>query len=172
MHQDIAVAAAVQAAVGRGLNLLAIPLRLLINPVFASGPVLVVSVALSLLAFWRVPAKIDLQNLKFGMAGLVFGTALVGAVTFVIDSVNLTKPLGLLVILGDALALSGWSAPLSKRNLIMAGSGAGFLGTIVGVHGPLIVLLYQGLERNRVRGVILVFIGTGKGLSIIALLYR
>ena len=86
MNKDIAVAAAVLAAVGRGRKLLAIPLRLLSNPVFASGPVLVASVALSLLALWRVPAKIDLQNLKFGMAGLVIGTALAGTVAFVIDS--------------------------------------------------------------------------------------
>ena len=113
MHQDIAVVAAVQAAVGRGLNLLAIPLRLLINLVFAPGPVLVASIVLSLLALWRVPAKIDLQNLKFGMAGLVIGTALAGTVAFVIDSKNLAKLLGLLVILGVTLALSGWSAPLN-----------------------------------------------------------
>ena len=86
MNKDIAVAAAVLAAVGRGRNLLAIPLRLLINLVFAPGPVLVASIVLSLLALWRVPAKIDLQNLKFGMAGLVIGTALAGTVTFVIDS--------------------------------------------------------------------------------------
>ena len=86
MNKYIAVAAAVLAAVGRGRNLLAIPLRLLINLVFAPGSVLVASIVLSLLALWRVPAKIDLQNLKFGMAGLVIGTALTGTVAFVIDS--------------------------------------------------------------------------------------
>ena len=86
MNKDIAVAAAVLAAVGRGRNLLVIPLRLLINLVFAPGPVLVASIVLSLLALWRVPAKIDLQNLKFGMAGLVIGTALAGTVAFVINS--------------------------------------------------------------------------------------
>jgi uncharacterized membrane protein YfcA len=113
MHQDIAVAAAVQAAVGKGLNLLTIPLLLLINPVSSPGPVLVDSIVLSFLALWRAPAKIDLQNLKFGMAGLVIGTALTGTVAFVIDSENLAKLLGLIVILGVTLALSGWSAPLN-----------------------------------------------------------
>lgn len=113
MHQDIAVAAAVQAAVGKGPNLLTIPLLLLINPVSAPGPVFVDSVVLSFLVLWRAPAKIDLQNLKSGMAGLVIGTALAGTVAFVIDSENLTKLLGPLVILGVTLALSGWSAPLN-----------------------------------------------------------
>lgn len=52
----------------------------------------------------------------------------------------------------------------------MAGSGAGFLGTIAGVHGPPIFLLYQVLDPNRVRGAILIFTETGNGLLIIALL--
>ena len=72
-----------------------------------------VSVVLSFVVLSRAPAKIDLQNLKSGMAGLVIGTALAGTVAFVIDSENLTKLLGLLVILGVTLALSGWSAPLN-----------------------------------------------------------
>jgi hypothetical protein len=50
----------------------------------------------------------------------------------------------------------------------MAGSGVGFLGTIARVHGPPIVLLYQGLDPDRVRGAILIFTETGNGLSIIA----
>lgn len=51
----------------------------------------------------------------------------------------------------------------------MAGTGAGFLGTIAGPHGPPIVLLYQGLEPDRVRGATLTFIGMGNALSLIAL---
>ncbi len=43
------------------------------------------------------------------MAGLVIGTASAGTVAFVIDSENLAKLLGLIVILGVTLALSGWS---------------------------------------------------------------
>lgn len=73
------------------------------------------------------------------------------------------------VILGVVLAFSGWSASISRLNLIVAGTGAGFLGTIAGPHGPPIVLLYQGLEPDRVRGATLTFIGMGNALSLIAL---
>jgi uncharacterized membrane protein YfcA len=166
----IATGSAVQAAVGMGLNLLAIPLLLLINPIFAPGPVFGASAALSFLALWRVPAKVDRKELKLGFFGLAIGTALAGAVASLIDSASLTRLLGLFVILGVGLALSGWSAPINRRNLLVAGSGAGFLGTIAGTHGPPIVLLYQGLEPDRVRGAILTFIGTGNALSLFALL--
>ena len=166
----IATGSAVQAAVGMGLNLLAIPLLLIINPVFAPGPVFAASAVLSFLALWRVPAKIDREELKLGFFGLIIGTAVAGALATAIDSASLAKLLGLFVILGVGLALSGWSAPINRRNLILAGSGAGLLGTIAGPHGPPIVLLYQGLEPDRVRGATLTFIGTGNALSLIALL--
>ena len=41
----IATGSAIQAAVGMGLNLLAIPLLIIINPVFAPGPVFAASAA-------------------------------------------------------------------------------------------------------------------------------
>jgi uncharacterized membrane protein YfcA len=166
----IATGSAIQAAVGMGLNLLAIPLLLLINPVFAPGPVFAASAVLSFLALWRVPAKVDREELKLGFFGLVMGTAFAGALATAIDSESFARLLGLFVILGVGLALSGWSAPINRRNLIVAGGGAGFLGTIAGPHGPPIVLLYQGLEPDRVRGATLTFIGTGNTLSLIALL--
>ncbi|MEM7059621.1 MAG: sulfite exporter TauE/SafE family protein [Pseudomonadota bacterium] len=165
----ILIGSATQAAIGMGLNLFAIPLLLLINPVYAPGPVLVASFILSFLALWRVPAKVDRQELKFALVGLVIGTAAAGVVAALIDSANLTRLLGLFVVVGVGLALSGWSAALTQSNLVAAGGGAGFLGTIAGVHAPPIALLYQGLEPDRVRGAILTFVGIGNLFSIVAL---
>lgn len=165
----VLIGAASQAAIGMGLNLFAIPLLLLINPVYAPGPVLVASMALSFLALWRVPAKVDRQELTFALTGLAIGTALAGAVAAMIDSASLTRLLGVTVVLGVALALSGWSARLSPRTLVAAGGGAGFLGTIAGVHAPPIALLYQGLDPDRMRGAILTFVGIGNALSAVTL---
>lgn len=166
----ILIGSASQAAIGMGLNLFAIPLLLLINPIYAPGPVLVASFALSFLALWRVPANVDRTELKFALMGLVTGTALAGLVAALVDSSSLTRLLGIFVVLGVGLALSGWSAALNQRNLVAAGGGAGFLGTIAGVHAPPIALLYQGLEPDRVRGAILTFVGIGNLFSVIALL--
>jgi uncharacterized membrane protein YfcA len=165
----VLIGSACQAAMGMGLNLLAIPLLLLINPVFAPGPVLVASFALSFLALWRVPARVDARELKVALVGLTVGTASAGCVAALIDSSSLSRLLGLFVVAGVVLALSGWSAALTRRNLVIAGGAAGFLGTIAGVHAPPIALLYQGLDPARVRGAILTFVGIGNLLSIIAL---
>ncbi|MEM7777658.1 MAG: sulfite exporter TauE/SafE family protein [Pseudomonadota bacterium] len=164
------VGSASQAAIGMGLNLFAIPLLLLINPIYAPGPVLVASLVLSVLALWRVPAKVDQQELRSALLGLVLGTATATIVLAVVDGTSLARLLGGIVVLSVGMALSGWSAKLTKRNLVVAGSGAGLLGTIAGVHAPPIALLYQGLSPDRVRGAILTFVGIGNGLSILALL--
>ena len=165
----VLIGSASQAAIGMGLNLFAIPLLLLINPIYAPGPVLVASFALSFLALWRVPATVDRRELSFALIGLGVGTVIAGVVAALIDSANLARLLGLFVVLGVGLALSGWSLALTQRNLVIAGGGAGLLGTIAGVHAPPIALLYQGLEPARVRGAILTFVGIGNLFSIIAL---
>ncbi len=165
----VLVGSASQAAIGMGLNLLAIPLLLLVNPIYAPGPVLVASFGLSFLALWRVPAKVDRRELQPALIGLAAGTAVAGGVLAVIDSADLTRLLGAFVVLGAGLALSGWSAALNDRNLFAAGGGAGVLGTIAGVHAPPIALLYQGLAPERVRGAVLTFVGLGNALSITAL---
>jgi uncharacterized membrane protein YfcA len=163
------IGSASQAAIGMGLNLFAIPLLLLINPLYAPGPVLFASLLLSVLALWRVPSAVDWTELRFALFGLVAGTVVAAVVVASVDSSDLMRFLGLFIIVGVGLAFSGWSAVLNKRNLVLAGSCAGFLGTVAGVHGPPIALLYQGLSAVRVRGALLTFMGLGNGFSIVAL---
>ncbi|MEM8627695.1 MAG: sulfite exporter TauE/SafE family protein [Pseudomonadota bacterium] len=157
--------AAAQAVIGMGLNLLSIPLLLMIDPVYAPGPVFVVSCLLCFSALWRVPAKVDFRELGPALAGLAAGTVVAAGIISAVDGARFTQLLALFVLIGVGLALTGWSAPLSRRTLLIAGGGAGVLGTIAGVHGPPIALLYQGQAAERVRGALLMFIGIGNGLA-------
>lgn len=167
----ILIGSASQAVIGMGLNLFAIPLLMLVNPIYAPGPVLVASMLLSFLALRRVPAKVEWLELKYALAGLLAGTFIAAILVSQMDTSTLVRVLGLLVILAVGLILSGWSAPMSKSNLLVAGSSAGLLGTIAGVHAPPIALLYQGQNPDRMRGAILTFVGIGNGLSIVALYF-
>jgi len=167
----VTVGSASQAAIGMGLNLFAIPLLILVNPIYAPGPVLIASMLLSALALWRVPAKVEWHELKYALSGLLAGTIVAAFVLSNIDTSVLVRVLGLLVVFTVFLILSGWSVLISNKNLVIAGSGAGLLGTIAGVHAPPIALLYQGQKPDRVRGAILTFVGLGNGLSIVALYF-
>lgn len=158
-----------QATIGMGLNLFAIPLLVLIDPIFAPGPMLLASTFLCLFAMWRVPVKIDRRELSLSLAGLAAGTIMAAGIMAVIDTHHLIKLLGVLVLIGVGLVLSGLSAPLTSATLVASGGAAGIMGTIAGVHAPPIALLYQGLGPERVRGALLSFIGAGGALSIVAL---
>jgi len=165
----VAIGSAVQASIGMGLNLFAIPLLILVDPIYAPGPVLVASMLLSALALWRVPAKIDWNELKYALGGLLAGTIVAAFIVISMDTSTLVRVLGFLIVFAVFLILSGWGAPISNANLVIAGSGAGLLGTIAGVHAPPIALLYQGQNPERVRGAILTFVCLGNGFSIAAL---
>ncbi|MBV2358855.1 sulfite exporter TauE/SafE family protein [Thalassococcus sp. CAU 1522] len=165
----VAIGSAGQAVIGMGLNLFAIPLLVLLDPIYAPGPILTASLVLCLLALRRVPARIDAAELRPAALGLCAGTVLAALVAMLVDAPTLARLLGAMVVLGVALALSGLSAPLTRTTLMAAGGGAGFLGTIAGVHAPPMALLYQGLAPDRVRGAMLTLIATGSVLSIAAL---
>lgn len=165
------VGSASQAAIGMGLNLFAIPLLLLVNPIYAPGPVLIASMLLSAFALWRVPAKVKWHELKYALSGLLAGTIVAAFILSNIDTSDLVRVLGVLVVFTVLLIISGWSPLISNKNLVIAGSGAGLLGTIAGVHAPPIALLYQGKNPDRVRGAILTFVGIGNGFSIFALYF-
>lgn len=165
------VGAAAQASIGMGLNLFSIPLLLLVNPNYSPGSVLLASMLLAFLALLRVPAKIEWLEFKYAFAGLLGGTVIASVIVSQMETTAFVKVLGLLVIFSVCLILSGWSVRISNLNLSIAGSAAGLLGTIAGVHAPPIALLYQGQSPDRIRGALLTFVGIGNGLSVAALYF-
>src|SRR5262249_36775592 len=82
----VTAGAAGQAAIGMGLNLFTIPFLVMIDPVFAPGPVLAASLLLSLLAMWRVPGEIDRRELALLLCGLIVGTLIAAAIRVIIDA--------------------------------------------------------------------------------------
>lgn len=165
----VTAGSAAQAAIGVGLNLFAIPILLLIAPAYAPAPVLVASAFLSILALLRVPAKIDRRELTLSLSGLVAGTASAAIIIAFVDTRYFVQLMGFIVVLAIGLIVSGLSLQITSRNLLAAGSAAGLMGTIAGMHAPPIALLYQGQQPERVRGALLAFVIAGNLLSIFAL---
>lgn len=165
----VTIGATVQASIGMGLNLFAIPLLMLIDPVYAPGPILVACLLLSALAFWRMPVVIEQRDMTCSLAGLAAGTVAAAALLTAIDTAGLGRLLGALVVLGVGLILSGRSVRITPTSLVTAGAAAGIMGTIAGVHGPPVAMLYGGQAPTRVRGALLAFIGIGSALSVAAL---
>jgi uncharacterized membrane protein YfcA len=161
--------AAVQAAIGMGLNLFTVPILALIDPVFVPGPVLLHSFLLSCAASYGLRADIKWRELGISVVGLIAGT-IAGAIALAMVSADvLPQVFGWLVVVAVAVTAAGLHIPVTTPALITASTLAGAMGTVAGMHGPPIGLLYQREIPSRVRGALLPFFMFANGLSLIAL---
>jgi uncharacterized membrane protein YfcA len=165
----IAAGAAAQAAIGMGLNLFAVPILALINPAYVPGPVLFHSFLISVLASFRLRAEIDRRELGISVGGLLAGTAASAVALTQVSSQALPRLFGALVLLAVAITAAGLRVRPTARGLLVASTVAGAMGTVAGVHGPPIALLYQNESPQRIRSALLPFFVFANGLSIVAL---
>jgi uncharacterized membrane protein YfcA len=165
----IAVGAGAQAAIGMGLNLFAVPLLALIDPVYVPGPVLVHGFLLSCLASFRLRESINVRELGLALIGLVAGTAAAAVFLVWFASEHLPRLLGLSILLAVALSIAGYQIAPTTRTLFLASSASGVMGIIAGAHGPPIALLYQGQSPSRIRSVLLPFFAFSNPIALGAL---
>jgi uncharacterized membrane protein YfcA len=165
----MAAGAAAQASIGLGLNLFTVPILALIDPVFVPGPVLVHSFLVSIAASYRLYAGIDRRELALSAGGLLAGTAFAALLLTQLDPARLPSVFGVLVLAAVALTAAGYRIALTRGNLIAASAGAGAMGTIAGVHGPPIALLYQHESPERIRSALLPFFAIANSISLVAL---
>jgi uncharacterized protein len=150
----MAVGSAFQASVGIGLALFVVPVLALIDQSFIPGPMLLAGVVLALLTAYRERTSIDAPALRNSLIGLAIGT-IVGACTLRFASgTNLDRIFGVLVLLAVLLSVSGYKFDATRRSLIFAGGAAGVMGTMVGIHGPPISLVFQNSEPRVARAML------------------
>jgi uncharacterized membrane protein YfcA len=165
------VGAAVQAAAGFGLALIAAPILVLLEPAFVPGPLTAASLALTVLVAARDHAAMDLHGIGWALVGRVFGTAAAAVFLSLATPRVFDLAFGLLVFLGVGLSLAGFHVAPARGSAIVAGGLSGLMGTISAIGGPPMALLYQRAGAERLRGTLAGFFVLGTGLSLGALAY-
>ncbi len=158
-----------QASVGFGIALFVVPLLVLLNPAFVPGPMLLASLFLAAIMAFRGWSAIDRMKLFHALTGLLVGTVIAALGLMILAADQLPKIFGILILLAVAISVSGIHIPLTRRNLISAGAVSGVMGTIAGIHGPPIALLFQRQPGQTVRGTLAVFFLLGYSIALIAL---
>jgi uncharacterized membrane protein YfcA len=160
------IGSAIQGSVGFGLNLFAAPLLVLIDPGLVPGAAIVASGFLNLLVIRRERAPGVWREMRWPIVCQVPG-ALAGALAVaLIAGDELTVLFSLLILAAVGLSVSGLHPARSSRNLAIAGSVSGFMGTAVGIGGPPIALLFQRASGPVIRASLSRYFGAANVISL------
>jgi hypothetical protein len=165
----ILAATAVQASVGLGFALVAVPLLALVDLAFVPGPSLFVSLFLALAMTSVGRAAIDKIELLRIAAGVALGTAGGAVVLVFLRPENMAQLFGALILAAVAISLTGRQLPLTTANLIGAGTVSGIMGTLSGIHGPPLALVYQRSAPEKTRAMIAAIFLVAFAASLVAL---
>lgn len=143
--------ACLQGVIGWGIGTLAAPLLFLISPTLLPAPMLLNSLALTLLLLLRERRGLSFAPVRHAIAGNVIGTALAAVTLASLNTDAFEALFGLLVLAAVTLSVAGVRPQLQRRTSILAGAASGYMGTITAVGGPPIALIYQNEKGPLVR---------------------
>ena len=135
--------AMLQGSVGFGLGPFAVPLLVLIDPSYIPGPLIMAAVSLTVLMYRREGHAMDKEGFSWAIAGRVAGTVLGALTLLLVPKDKLSLMYGLMVLLAVALTGSGLKLKMNHRNLLLAGTLSGMMGTAAAIGGASMAMLYQ-----------------------------
>lgn len=165
----MAIGACLQGAVGFGSNLVAAPLLILLDEAFVPTPVVVASLVLNAQMIRREGQAAFDPTVKPAMVSQVPGAIAAGAVLTILPERGLSLLFAALVLVGVGVSAAGWHLRPTRRTLVGAGLAAGFMGTISGIGGPPVALVYQRSSGPALRATLSRFFLVGGVVSLAVL---
>jgi uncharacterized membrane protein YfcA len=165
----VALGAAVQGGVGFGMNLIAAPLLVLVNPDLVPGPAIAAAVLLTILIAVRERAAVDWRGVRFALAGRVPGVVVGALGVSWLSTRGVALAVGASVLL--AVVLNVVRIPLrpNPATLTVAGAVSGVAGTVSAIGGPPLAVVYANEPGPVLRGSLSVIFVLGGLMSLAAL---
>lgn len=164
-------AAFVQAASGLGFAMVAIPLLVLLDPALVPGPSLFASIFLAITMAVTGRRLIVPREVRWLAPGLIVGTVLGATILAMVPAGGLELVFGVTILIAVAISLAGGAAPLTPPALTVGGFASGLMGTVSGIHGPPLAVLYHRSSPEKTRAMIAIVFACGFALSLIALAF-
>lgn len=164
----VMLTAAVQGAVGFGMNLLAVPVLLVLAPQLVPGPLLVGTTALVAASALRERAHLD-RGVWWALLGRLPGTALGALLLLTLTHGQLAVPIAVMVLAGCALTALPLPVPArpTRGPLLVAGAVSGFMGTVSTIGGPPMALVYSRAGGPRLRSSLAAYFLAGTVLTLV-----
>ena len=165
----VAVAAAVQGALGFGFSLVAAPALALLDPLLVPGPVLVLLLVLTVGTCLRERAWVDRTGAAWVITGRLPGT-LLGVVGLALLPASVLA-LGFAATILAGAALAGLGMVVSRRpaTLVATGTLAGLMETTASIGGPPVALAYRTAAPAVARSTMSLIFVVGASLSLAGL---
>lgn len=165
----VAAGSSIQGLTGFGSNLLAVPLLLLIDQRFVPGPIVVAGTVLNILSAIRADSSEIHPKVRLTILGQVPGAILAASVLAAMPQRTLTVLFAASVFGASLASASGWRPPFNAGTLVGAGAASGFFGTIAGIGGPPVALMFQDQSGPTLRATLARHFLAGALISIPAL---
>ncbi len=165
----MALGACVQGGIGFGSALVAAPLLALVDTSFVPGPITVVTTVLNLFIIRAANAAAFDREVRWSLVGLVPGTIAAGATLLALSARGLSIAFGVMVIVAVVLTGTGWHVVKRPSTLLVAGVLSGFMGTVSGIGGPPVALLYQHESGPTLRATLPRYFLAGGAITIVTL---
>lgn len=165
----IVAAAVAQSALGVGFGVVAAPVLAVVDPELVPGAVMILGTLTALVVALRERAGWSIDNLGSALVGRVIFSILGGLVASLLSPRMFLLIFAALILLAVALSLSGLRIAPTQRNLFLAGSASGLMGTITSVGTPPLAIIYQYAPGAEVRARLSAFFAVGGLISILSL---
>jgi uncharacterized membrane protein YfcA len=165
----IILGAIAQAALGVGFGVVAAPVLAVVDPALVPGTVMVLGTLTAFIVALRDRAGFRFANLGYALAGRIVFSLLGGLTASLLSPRLFLLVFAALILAAVALSLSGLRVAPTPRNLLIAGSASGFMGTITAVGTPPLAIVYQYAPGAEVRANLSAFFAVGGLISILSL---
>ncbi len=163
----VAFAALIQGVIGIGFNVISVPILLLIDPLLAPVPNLLIAVPLSISMLVRERASIDRSGVGWILLGRIPGGLIGLGLILTLSSQGLDMTLAVIVLL--AVYIVGTGAALRRNRATEFGTGvlSGITGIVGAIGGPPVGILYRDAPGPMMRSTLAVVFSVGLTFSIL-----
>ena len=162
----ILFASCLQASIGFGMGMLAAPVVALVDPSLIPGTLIMLASLVTLMVVIRERTAIDVRGTGWALVGRVPGTVAGALLLAAMPERALALAIAGVVLAGVLVTSLGWAPTPRRRNLVLAGTTSGVLGTATSIGGPPMALVWQRSTGAELRGTMSGFFLIGSVLSI------
>ena len=165
-------ASSAQSLFGMGWGMIAVPFLALLDPYLIPSTIVFLGFFAALFPSIRYFRNIHWKTFKPSISGRVFGSILSGWIAaYIVTSGKIEIIIGLILLISILIsAITVKRIKQNSRNHFIAGTASGVLGTIVGVGGAPMGIIYQNEDPSVVRANNNLFFTVGSLVSFVILI--